>query len=125
MDNHEIKWINKLFLFILLTLLSCNLFADGNNTKKRDIGFGSGGDYYSVEYEEQGNKAYYSIIITSQEGFKMIMKMVSTNKAKIKQLYSTQSSPNDLLLVFTIYTSVCEEIETNESQLILLLDLDS
>ena len=119
--------MKKFLLFVLMSLIvSWAAFADGSTKKAKDIGYGSGGDFYSVEYEEIDSTAYFSIVIVTQSNSKIVMKMYSKNKKEtIKELYDNPSTANELLMVFLSYYQYCELIEESDSQTVIALNLDN
>ena len=100
-------------------------FASSEKVQK-DVGYGSGGDFYQVEYEENLDKATFSIIVTAQDKSQNIMRIFSKEKKRtVKQLYENPSTANDLLLVFGIYSELCTVEKDDEFATVYLLDLDN
>lgn len=118
--------MKKLWLFVVLVLIvAWTAFADGNNKKSRDVGY-SGGDFYSVEYEEIDDKAYFSILVTfKKDNSKLTARMFSQKKDKIKELYDNPSTPDQLLMVLLSYGNLFKVVEETESKMIYEVDLDA
>ena len=118
--------MKKTWLLVVLVLIAgWTAFADGSNKKSRDVGY-SGGDFYSVEYEEIDNKAYFSILVTfKKDNSKLIARMFSQKKDKIKELYDNPSTPDQLLMVLLSYSNLFEVVEETETKMIYEIDLDA